>query len=232
MKLIHLCRDRFAIIDDEDVAKVANRTWFLRKSDGYVSDNAGKYLSHIITNYTAEDYKEGKVVDHINNDKLDNRKCNLRIITNVENVAAKGIARRVLTPRGVRLYVDLDSVEDVNRYSDIINKDYLTRLGLYIDVPPCPPITLEQRRAAMEERNALLTKSKKPQKYVKVTRSDGVVFPSLTAAAKSIDGGRHGADRITECIQGNRVSYGGFQWRRWSEELDGEIVELSNSESI
>lgn len=74
------------IIDDEDITKWEPYTWYV-DNNGYVRAEYGGrknkksvYLHRVIT-----DAKKGQVVDHINGDKLDNRKCNLRMCTQKQN---------------------------------------------------------------------------------------------------------------------------------------------------
>lgn len=69
-----------AIIDTEDIAKIDNIKWHL--SLGYVNGNVnGKTIKmHRLILPT------DLFVDHINHNKLDNRKCNLRAVTNAQNI--------------------------------------------------------------------------------------------------------------------------------------------------
>ncbi len=66
-------------IDDEDYENVNQYKWHL-SSDGYASGKKG-LLHRIILNAK----KEHSIVDHINCDKLDNRKTNLRFATFSQN---------------------------------------------------------------------------------------------------------------------------------------------------
>ena len=67
-----------ALIDLEDVDKVKNIKWCM-KSNGYVHD--GKIHIHRLI----MDCSDNMVVDHINHNKLDNRKTNLRICSHRQN---------------------------------------------------------------------------------------------------------------------------------------------------
>jgi hypothetical protein len=72
------------LIDAEDQHLVMGRSWH-RSSKGYVrrgrkADGTECRLHRLIAG--AED---GQMVDHINGDILDNRRCNLRICTNGQN---------------------------------------------------------------------------------------------------------------------------------------------------
>lgn len=73
-----------AIIDDEDAAIVAGRSCFLT-GPGYAAakfDGQQRYLHRVIL-----DAQPGQEVDHINRDKLDNRRRNLRLVDHATNMA-------------------------------------------------------------------------------------------------------------------------------------------------
>lgn len=67
------------LIDLKDLVKVRTYRWFVDQK-GYVrSSKLRKFLHCHILDYP------GKQVDHKNSDKLDNRRCNLRLVTNQQN---------------------------------------------------------------------------------------------------------------------------------------------------
>jgi hypothetical protein len=68
------------IIDKEDLKNVSSNNWYFNKAIGYISSKR-IYLHRFIMNA-----KKGEIVDHINKNKLDNRKENLRLCTIKENV--------------------------------------------------------------------------------------------------------------------------------------------------
>jgi len=69
------------IIDEEDSEKICKYRWWLTNKYVHGSVNNKKIrLSRFIMNYFGYD-----IVDHINGDKLDNRKVNLRITTRQQN---------------------------------------------------------------------------------------------------------------------------------------------------
>lgn len=76
----------FTLIDEEDIPKLAGHTWYQHM--GYArarkpGTNGGEiHLSRIIM-----PCPDGLFVDHINRNKLDNRKSNLRIVTRSQNNA-------------------------------------------------------------------------------------------------------------------------------------------------
>lgn len=83
-KLIPLTQGKFAIVDDEDFDFVNSFHWHFCP-DGYAVRNHKKtckvYLHHVLIGYPLNK----KQTDHINGDRLDNRKENLRILTNRGN---------------------------------------------------------------------------------------------------------------------------------------------------
>lgn len=71
-----------AIIDLDDVEKIKDYKWSI--NHGYVNTFPNIRLHRLITNCS-----EDKVVDHINHNKLDNRKSNLRICSQHQNMMNK-----------------------------------------------------------------------------------------------------------------------------------------------
>ena len=91
-KQIQLSQGKVAIVDDGDFEMLSKMgKWNFRS--GYAgkatksSDGKYKYLS---MHRLIMDAPKGFVVDHINGDGLDNRKCNLRICTDSENLKNQG----------------------------------------------------------------------------------------------------------------------------------------------
>lgn len=76
------------IIDSEDVDKIKKYKWYLTDS-GYVST---KYNGlNLRLHRLIMDCPDNMVVDHINHNTLDNRKCNLRICTQQQNSLNKDL---------------------------------------------------------------------------------------------------------------------------------------------
>jgi hypothetical protein len=75
-----VCKTR---IDKEDYPKIKQYLWNIM-GKGYIKSKIGEkhvYLHRFVMNETDPTVK----IDHINNDPLDNRKCNLRRVTMREN---------------------------------------------------------------------------------------------------------------------------------------------------
>ena len=87
MKEIQLTRGKIAVIDDEDFDKISKYHWRYH-SEGYaialVRNNVGETTSiymHRLINKTPDGFH----TDHINRNKLDNRRENLRTVTRRQN---------------------------------------------------------------------------------------------------------------------------------------------------
>jgi len=86
MKKIPLTKGKYTIVDEDDYKKLCIRKWYFKPNSktldtGYASSRAG-YMHRIIVNAPSN-----MLVDHINGDKLDNRKSNLRLCTMSQNKA-------------------------------------------------------------------------------------------------------------------------------------------------
>ena len=96
------------MVDSEDYDRVAGYRWHLGR--GYVTRSErvgpGKYVSFRLHREIVGAADSALYVDHINGDKLDNRKANLRIVTpqqSAQNVRARGGTSRF---RGVSMNPD------------------------------------------------------------------------------------------------------------------------------
>lgn len=99
MKEIVLSNGQVAIVDDEDFEKVNQRQWY-KGTRGYAEAKAnGKsvFMHRLIL-----DAPVGMQVDHANQDKLDNRKCNIRLATASQNAANRNKRVDSSSYKGVR----------------------------------------------------------------------------------------------------------------------------------
>jgi hypothetical protein len=90
MKTIPLTKGYFTKVDDEDYKKLASLRWYASIGvDGNVRARRtgwiNKKMVHVFMSRTILNAPQGKYVDHINGDPLDNRKCNLRLCSPLEN---------------------------------------------------------------------------------------------------------------------------------------------------
>lgn len=92
----------FAIVDAEDAERCSKYSWSVHDGYAYGSVNRQTTSMHrFILGYTPGD-RPDLHVDHINHNRLDNRRCNLRIATPEENQRNK-IGRTGEKMQGVRV---------------------------------------------------------------------------------------------------------------------------------
>lgn len=88
MKRIPLTQEKFAIVDDDDFDLLSKHRWYL-SSSGYANRHPkmvggvrkGKILMHRVIIGASP----GEICDHINRNRLDNRKSNLRTVSYSQN---------------------------------------------------------------------------------------------------------------------------------------------------
>jgi|SRR5690606_5995401 len=86
-KEIPLTQGKVAIVDDEDFEWLSRYRWAYNKRLGYAQRSIRKdgKLASLAMHRAIMQPPPGMQVDHINGDRLDNRRCNLRIVTNQQN---------------------------------------------------------------------------------------------------------------------------------------------------
>lgn len=91
MKRIQLTQNKYTIVDDENYEELSKYRWYLN-TFGYVrrwrptiERQAKPGSREIFLHRHLIDVPKGYVIDHINGDKLDNRRCNLRVCTPHQN---------------------------------------------------------------------------------------------------------------------------------------------------
>ena len=106
MIIIDLTRGAVTVIDDGN-AHLKEKKWY-QNNTGYAAreENNRTVLMHRLI----MEAKPGQEVDHINGDKLDNRKSNLRFVTRRQNLQnrtwpMKGVSKKSDNTRGPRRWV-------------------------------------------------------------------------------------------------------------------------------
>ncbi len=93
-KQITLTKGKTATVDTKDYEMLNRYNWCV--SDGYAYNSAlGRMHRYILG------APKGSQVDHINGDRLDNRRCNLRLCTSSQNQANRKVSRGVSHFKGV-----------------------------------------------------------------------------------------------------------------------------------
>lgn len=116
MKEIELTHGKFALVDDDDYKYLSKTKWYA-VFDAHCKqyrphDAKGRLMYRVIMKAP-----KGLVVDHINHNALDNRKANLRVITNAQNLMNREPNKGRILSKGV--------YKKGNRYRARIRKTWL-----------------------------------------------------------------------------------------------------------
>lgn len=123
---IKLTQGKYALIDHEDFELVSRFKWYF-SSLGYVSRSGCK--KHFTLHQLIMKTKKGEYVDHVNRNKLDNRKENLRIVTNQQNSF-----NRIKSKNNKTGYKGVTYNKNANKFMSYINLNYKQiYLGLFND---------------------------------------------------------------------------------------------------
>lgn len=98
--------DGYFVIDKDDLEKISNFTWHLNQN-GYVESVDYKSREHIKAHHIIIGKPpKGLVTDHINRNRLDNRKSNLRHVTPRENCLNRSVCDHKIANRmmGIKTY--------------------------------------------------------------------------------------------------------------------------------
>jgi len=92
MKIIELTKGAVAIVDDEDFEELNQYNWYLH-SEGYaIRETQCNYKkTRIRMHRQILNTPEGMDTDHINGNRLDNRRENLRVCTRSQNLMNKAV---------------------------------------------------------------------------------------------------------------------------------------------
>ncbi len=118
-KLIPLTQGKFAKVDNEDFGRLKDINW--KYSNGYGHHNIlGRMHRNII------DVDDSKVVDHIDGDTLNNRKSNLRVCTQQENIYNQRLRKNNLLK-----YKGVTKLSEHKYLARIWKRGVVTRLGIF-----------------------------------------------------------------------------------------------------
>lgn len=132
MKRISLTKGKVALVDNEDFERLSKYSWYAHQSEPhryYAATREKKTGKFLYMHRLIMDIPSNLFIDHINGNRLDNRKSNLRMCTKSQNTLNKRLSKRNTSGyKGV-------SWSNTNQgwYSCIRNKGKTIPLGYYDD---------------------------------------------------------------------------------------------------
>lgn len=128
MNKIPLTQNKFALVDDEDYERLmAKGSWFFNGHYAARNLTAPGFSRVLLMHRVVMGALAGQEVDHINGDKLDNRKENLRFCTRAENLSNRGAQKNNKT--GLK---GVSRVKGCNRYkAQIMCEGTIHHLGSF-----------------------------------------------------------------------------------------------------
>lgn len=111
----------YSLVDEEDYDRLMICNWS-KRTDGYAYNFKSGYMHRFILGVT----DSSLVVDHVNHDRLDNRKSNLRLCTHQENIF------NMKSITGASKYKGVSYDKTCNKWASEITKNYTKhRLGFF-----------------------------------------------------------------------------------------------------
>ena len=127
MREIPLTQGKVAIVDDADYAAVSQYAWHFNACTGYAGRRDWQAKRYVLMHRYIMAAPQGMEVDHINGDKLDNRRSNLRLATTLQN------SHNTASQKGARSGYKGVSVYDNRFYVRIMVEGKNTYYGRYSD---------------------------------------------------------------------------------------------------
>lgn len=99
MKSITLTQGKTALVDDGDYSQINQRKWKAKKgrNGNWYAERQNGHGKFITMHRLIMNAPLGVIVDHINGNGLDNRRENLRLCTNAQNLMNRGAQRNNTT---------------------------------------------------------------------------------------------------------------------------------------
>lgn len=121
MKKIKLTQGKYAIVDDEDYENLNQYNWCFNAGYAVRSNYVnGKQIGLLMMHREIMKTPKNMSTDHINHNKLDNRKSNLRIVTQAQNSY-----NRLGKKKGTSKYKGVSWHKDYKKWSVVFDKKWV-----------------------------------------------------------------------------------------------------------